>query len=190
MRKFTDKEILDRVAGLSTFRGFPNGPMDVWVRSSADEFDRFDDRAFTYECRGPGSVPQFVMARTGTTNAGAYGLLHFDRYNRAGCAVLRSETIVYGSHRYGLHKGLPAYVQAKPFPYYRDADRDRRIDESGPLYYDIIGANLHRAGVNSTVIGRWSTACLVTATLADFERWLRLMNKRPLTLCILKERAG
>jgi hypothetical protein len=94
---------------------------------------------------------------------------------------------VYESHKYGLHKGLPAYVQAKAFPYYRDVNRDRRIDESGPLYYDIIGANLHRAGFNSTVIGKWSTACLVTAHLADFEKWLRFLNKRPLTVCILKE---
>lgn len=190
MRTFTDSEVLARVAGLPTFRGFPEGPMDVWIRSRADAFDRFDDKAFTYECRGDREPPRFILARDGTTNAGAYGLKNFKRYNTLGCAVLRSDVIVYGSHVHGLHKGQPAYVQAKGFPYFRDRNRDRRCDEAGPEYHDMIGANIHRAGQRSTVIGNWSTGCLVTAELIKFLTFMahmRRLNFPPLTVCILKE---
>ena len=64
------------------------------------------------------------------------------------------------------------------------------MEENGPEYNDIIGANVHRAGVNSTVIKNWSTACLVTATLQVFLDWLGWMKKQgrpPLNVAILKE---
>jgi hypothetical protein len=81
MRNFTDAEVLERVKGLPTFNGFPNGVMDVWIRSMADEFDAFDDKAFTYESYGSTKTPKFIMARNGTTNAGSYGLKRFDEYS-------------------------------------------------------------------------------------------------------------
>lgn len=190
MREFTDEEVLARVKSLSTFKGFPSGPMDVWIRSSADKFDSFDDKAFTYECFGDTKTPKFVMARGGTTNAGSYGLKHFDDYNHLGCAVLKSDIIVYDSHTNGLHKGKPAYRQAKGFPYFRDNNKNERAEEIGKEYDDIIYANVHRAGQNSTVISNWSTACLVTANLTRFLDWMKYMNKRSLTVCILKEWAA
>ena len=190
MRSFTDKEVLDRVAGLSTFKGFPNGVMDVWIRSTADQFDSFDDKAFTYECYGDAKTPKFIMARNGTTNAGSYGLLHFDKYNHDGCAVLKSDVIVYDSHAYGLHHGKPAYREVKGFPYFRDPNKNHRAEEVGKERTDIIGANIHRAGQNSTVINNWSTGCLVTANLQKFLQFLAYMKSKgnpPLTVCILKE---
>ena len=187
MRSFTDEEVLDRVRSLPTFKGFPNGPMDVWIRSTADVFDSFDDKAFTYECYGDTKPPKFIMARGGTTNAGSYGLKHFGDYNHLGCAVLKSDVIIYDSHKFGQHKGKPAYRQVKGFPYFRDNNRNERAEEIGKEYEDIILANVHRAGTNSTVIKNWSTACLVTANLTKFLDWLKWMNKRPLTVVILKE---
>jgi hypothetical protein len=187
MRTFTDDEILDRVRGRKSFKGFPNGVLDVWIRSSADQFDSFDDKAFTYTCFGDAQRPKFIMSRNGTTNAGSYGLLHFEKYNHLGCAVLKSDVIVYNSHAYGLHHGKAAYVEVKGFPYYRDNNRNQRAEEIGPELNDIIGANVHRAGQNSTVIDNWSTGCLVTANLKKFLAWVDFMSKRPLTVCILKE---
>lgn len=187
MRAFTDEEVLARVKSLPTFTGFPNGPMDVWIRSAADEFDSFDDKAFTYECFGDTKAPKFIMSRGGTTNAGSYGLKHFEDYNHLGCAVLKSDIIVYDSHKKGLHKGKPAYRQAKGIPYFRDNNRNERAEEIGKEYNDIILANVHRAGQNSTVIKNWSTACLVTANLTKFLEWMNYMNGRSLTVCILKE---
>lgn len=190
MRLFTDAEVLSRISGLPTFTGFPNGVMDVWIRSLADEFDSFDDKAFTYECFGNSATPEFIMARNGTTNAGSYGLKRFHEYNHLGCAVLKSDIIVYDSHTWGLHKGKRAYRQAKKFPYYRDNNRNERAEEIGTEYSNIILANVHRAGQNSTVIGKWSTACLVTSNLNKFLTFIDFMKskgKPPLTVCILKE---
>jgi hypothetical protein len=164
MRAFTDKEVLDRVAGLSTFNGFPNGVMDVWIRSTADQFDSFDDKAFTYECFGNTKTPKFIMARNGTT--------------------------MYDSHAYGAHHGKPAYREVKGFPYFRDPNKNHRAEEIGNERHDVIGANIHRAGQNSTVINNWSTGCLVTANLSKFLQFLAYMKSKgnpPLTVCILKE---
>lgn len=189
MRTFTDKDVLDRVTGLPTFTGFPNGLLDVWIRSKADEFDSFDDKAFTYKCFGDTKAPRFVMSRKGTTNAGSYYLTK-KFMNPLGCAVLKSDEIVYDSHKYGLHRGKPAYVQVKGFPYYRDKNSDHRSDEVGKIYSDIIAANIHRAGTNSTIIYNWSAGCMVTANLQNFLDFLAYMKSQgnpKLSLCILKE---
>ena len=186
VRPYSDEQILQRVSSLPSFKGFSAGILDVWVRSDEDEFDRFDDKVYTFS--GGGGRPSFVMTCTGTTNAGAEGLKHFDKYNRLGCAVLKADEIVYNSHGWGYHKGqYPAYRQILGFPYFRDGDKDNRAEEIGKIYTDIIGANCHKAGWFSTRIGGWSVACLVRNQQAQFDQWMRFMNKRPLTVCILRE---
>lgn len=190
MRTFTDKEIINRIEHLPSFEGWKPGVYDVWVRSQADKYDAFDDKAFTYYVKNEGDFPKFILARNGTSNAGSYGLKHFSEYNHLGCAVLKSDCMVYNSHAYGLHKGKPAYRQVKGFPYFRDNNRNERAEEIGPEYNDIIFANIHRAGVNSTVIKNWSTACMVTANLTKFLNFLAFCDKhkRPSAhLVILKE---
>jgi len=191
MRSFTDAEIIKRVEGLATFKGWKPGIYDIYVRSKADQFDAFDDKAFTYQVHSEGSNPVFIMARNVTTNAGSYGLKHFDDYNHEGCAVLKSDVIVYGSHAYGLHKGRkPAYRQVKPFPYFRDGNKNNRAEEIGPEHNDVIYANIHRAGTNSTTIKNWSVACLVTANEQKFLNFLAFMKKNgnpQLNVAILKE---
>ena len=163
--------------------------MDVWIRSKADIYDSFDDKAFTYQCYSEAKVPKFIMTRNGTTNAGSYYLTKkFE--NPLGCAVLKSNVIVYDSHKRGLHRGKPAYVQIKGFPYHRDKNRDHKADEVGPVYKNVIGANVHRAGTTSTIIYNWSAGCLVTANLQKFLNFLdymRLQGDPLLTVCILKE---
>jgi hypothetical protein len=190
MRNFSDEEILNRVEALPSFKGWQKGAYDIWIRSKADVFDAFDDKGFVYFCEAEGVRPTFIIARSGTTNAGSYGLKHFNEYNRKGCAVLKSDVIVYNSHEFGLHKGKPAYRQVKGFPYFRDNNKNERAEEIGPEYNDIILANIHRAGVNSTVIKNFSTACVVTASLSRFLAFLDAMKakgKPPISLVILKE---
>jgi hypothetical protein len=187
VKNYTDEQLLARVASLPTFKGFPkDGFLDVWVRSAKDEFNTFDDKAYTFQCF-PDKKPVFKMVCSGTTNAGQFGLEHFDEYNSLGCAVLKADCIVYDSHEYGLHKGKPAYRQKRGFPYFRDNDTDKKAEEIGKQYGDIIGANCHRAGANSTVIANWSTACLVRNVEKQFLSWLLLMNKNTLNVAILKE---
>lgn len=190
MRSFSDNEVIARIEGLSTFKGWKKGIYEVCIRSKADVYDAFDDKFFTYYVANDGEKPKFIMARNGTTNAGSYGLKHFKDYNHLGCAVLKSDWMVYDSHTYGLHKGKPGYRQVRSFPHYRDNNRNERAEEIGPVYEGIIGANIHRAGQNSTVIKNWSTGCMVTANLSRFLQFLdfcKSKNYPPVTLAILKE---
>lgn len=187
--KYSDSQIVKRVETTAKgFAGWKSGVFDIWVRSSADVLDAFDDKVYTFEA-GSDGIPQFVMVCSGTSNAGSYGLKHFDQYNAEGCAVLESDRIVYGSHEFGTHKGYPAYRQAKAFPYYRDADRNDKADENGKVHNDIIFANCHRAASvgQSVRIYNWSVACLVRNVANEWNSWLRYMDGRPLTVCILKE---
>jgi hypothetical protein len=187
VRSYTDKELLNRVSLLPSFKGFPqSGVLDIWVRSNEDEFNKFDDKCYSFECF-PAKDPVFKMVSTGTTNAGAVGLKEFAKYNGLGCAILKADVIIYNSHAYGLHKGKPAYRQAKGFPYFRDNDKDDKAEQIGKEYSDIIGANCHRAGAQSTIIGGWSTACLVRNVESVFLEWLKFMNKRTLSIAILTE---
>lgn len=197
VRPYSDDQVLGRVkSNAKGFKGWPGTPdkpevMDVWVRSDEDEFDAFDDKAYTYKCYGPDREPQFIMVTSGTTNTGSYGLLHFEEYNHEGAAVLEGDRIVYQSHAFGYHHGQEAYRQVKPFPYHRDNNRNKKVEEIGPLHEnEIIGAHEHRAGVNSTVIKNWSTACMVRNVLEQFMAWIGFMKrekKPPLSLCILNE---
>lgn len=191
VKSYTDEQILNRVKEKAEgFKGFPKGVMDVWVRSNEDEYDRFDDKVYTFECYGDEKPPKFIMVCTGTTNAGSQGLKNFAKYNSKGCAVLQADIIVYNSHDYGKHKGkYAAYVQSTTvgFPYFRDNDKDNKAEEIGKKYSDRIGANCHKAGWNSELIGGWSVACLVRNQQPQYDAWMKYMNKRPLTVCILNE---
>ena len=188
VRSYTDDELIKRVESLPSFQGWKVGVYDFWVRSNEDQPDAFDDKVYTFEVTESGKKPKFIMVCTGTSNSGLFGLLHFDTYNSKGCAILESDVLVYSSHRYGLHKNkYPAYVQNAGFPYYRDNNKNLKADEKGTIYRDIIGANCHKAGVNSTQIGKWSVACLVRNVETQFNKWMSFMNKRKLSVVILKE---
>src|SRR4051812_2688385 len=101
--QYTDEQLLTRVSQLPTFDGWPeHGMLDIWVRSKADSFNRFDDVVYTFSCAD--GTPRFVMKCSGTSNAGKFGLFNFKKINPKGCAVLLTDTIVYQSHVYGLHK--------------------------------------------------------------------------------------
>lgn len=187
VRNYSDKELINRVQQLKSFTRFPNGVLDIWVRSNEDAYNVFDDKVYTFDCSS--GTPKFVMVCTGTTNAGAQGLKHFDRYNKLGCAVLKSDEIVLDSHIFGKHKNKYfAYVQHKGFWYYRDSNKNNKADEYGKLYNDVIGANCHSAGWYSTLINGWSVACLVRNQKEQFNEWMRFMNKRKfLSVSILRE---
>lgn len=190
VRNYTDQQILDRV--ISHAKGFthiPSGWWMVYVRSNEDEFNKFDDKRYLFygeSCKQVASC---------TTNAGAYGLKNFAEYNKLGCAVLCADTIVYDSHRKGLHKGkIEAWQQVKGFPYTRDNDGDEDAENYGKVYTDIIGANLHpssyikRRKGKTLLIGSWSTACLVDDDSIAFEKSFELTgNQKEMTVALLNE---
>lgn len=189
VRAYGDAELVRRVESHAAgFDGWRRGVYDIWVRSSEDQTDAFDDKVYTFSV-GDGGRPQFRMVCTGTSNAGSYGLKRFAEYNPAGCAVLKADQFVRDSHFYGHHKNYRAYRQGKPWPYFRDNDRDGKAEELGRVHNDIIFANCHRAAARgvSTRIYNWSVACLVRNSANQWNGWLAYMAKRPLSVAILKE---
>jgi len=64
---------------------------------------------------------------------------------------------------FGDHRGRPALIQAAPFTYWRDADRDGRRDNTTQeqlVRRGVIGLDIH-AGGTSAVVGPNSAACQV-----------------------------
>lgn len=190
VKSYTDKQILDRVVALPTFRGFPNDYWNVWVRSNEDAFNQFDDKVYLFKGE------EFVFVAPCTTHAGKSGLKGFESYNAQGAAVLKSDTIIYQSHFRGMHKGkILAYRQNKTWPYFRDNDKDDKAEEIGREYADrVIYANIHPSSYlegDATVkkeINGWSLACLVYAVRKDFDRMMNLtVDQFYMTNAILKE---
>ncbi len=190
VKNYNDQQILDRVkTNAEGFTHYPEGYWNVYVRSTENEFDRFDDKRYTFlglKC---------IQVASCTTNAGKYGLKYFAEYNKDGCAVLKADVIVYDSHKRGLHKGkVEAYRQAKSWPYYRDNDKDEKAEEIGALHFDIIGANLHPSSyiknnaAKTANIGGWSTACQVDDLTTAFESFMDMTAGQDLlTVAILNE---
>jgi hypothetical protein len=191
VRSYTDQQIIDRVEQLVSFQGWQRGKFDIWIRSNEDEFDKFDDKVYSFEVKNTGEKPIFAMVCSGTSHAGSKGLKEYDtKYGNTRCAVLASDVIIYNSHYYGKHKEqYYAYRQGKPFPYFEDTNKDKKVDETGKLVLNkSIGANCHAAGESSTQIGGWSIACLVRNVKTQFVKWMDWMDKSEhLTVCILRE---
>lgn len=191
LRGYNDRELIDRVVSHARgFDGWKKGVYDIWIRRTEfDVMDAFDDKVYTFNVPEQDATPEFRMVCTGTSHAGSYGLKNFRDYGQIGCAVLQSNRIVYGSHAYGFHKGYRAYQQVKSWLHYRDADRDNRAEEIGPVHEGIIGANCHRAAKvgESVRIYNWSVACLVRNKANQFNAWMVYMDKRPLNGVILTE---
>jgi len=192
VKNYNNEQLLSRVESLPTFKGWKKGVYDILVRSNEDEFNKFDDKFYTYECKEDGKRPVFIMVCSGTTNAGAQGLKNFDTYNKLGCAVACPDVIVENCHVYGLHgkSKYPAYIQTfkgEQFPYTRDNDKDEKAENYGKVYTDRIGMNSHKAGKASVDINGNSTACFVRNIEAEFNKWMKFMNKRPLSIALLNE---
>lgn len=188
---YTDNQLIDRVESHAQgFVGWKKGVYLVAVRSSPDIPDAFDDKAYIFECDADGVRPDFVMVASCTTHPGVDVLKNFaTKYNAAGAPVLKSDTLVYGSHAYGTHKGYAAYEQVKAFPYFRDKDRDDKAEENAPELSGDIAANVHRASPTrvSTINKNWSAGCIVMNDPNRFLAFMRFMNKRPLNVAILRQ---
>jgi hypothetical protein len=192
VKQYTDEQILNRIKSLSNFEGWPTGPMLVAVRSEEDNFNQFDDKGYLYIPGGEGEPPQFVLQPFRiTTNPGAGALLKFFRYNKDGAAVMKADYINYDSHFNGRHKRDPnAYRQGKGVPYYRDGNKNRKSEEIGSIFWDIIFMNIHKAGWLSKLIGWWSAGCIVFAIRREWNMFINFLNSigsPDLTLVVLKE---
>jgi hypothetical protein len=194
VRKYKDKELLDRVQDLASFKEFPKGYWILAVRSKDDKPNKFDDKFYIY--RGQ----KFIRVLTGTTNAGLSILKGgFKRYNKVGAAVVKSNEWYYDIYKYGLHnRKMPCLRQrsSKPILYYRDGNLNDKSEEIGKIESGVIYTNFHGATyVRDSLLVRdkingWSAGCFVindSKKYRDTINTFRLSGQKYFSICLIKE---
>jgi hypothetical protein len=194
VRAYTDKELLDKVQTLDSFKDFPKGYWILAVRSKADKPNKFDDKFYIYK------GTDFITVTTGTTNPGTSILRGgFKRYNKVGAAVVKSQEWYYDIYKYGLHnRKMPALRQrsSKPILYYRDGDMDGKSEEKGKLESGVIYTNFHGSTysrgslLERDNINGWSAGCLVCNKNKDYEKIIDLLKnsgQKYFSVCLIKE---
>lgn len=188
VRNYTTKELLYKVKGLYSFEGIPPSYWLLGVQSEEDTFDTFDDKFYLFKGE------EFILVTTGTTNAGKDTLHGFEKYNKLGAAVIKTNEWYYDLWQSGLHKGrMKALRQINPIKYYRDNNKNNKAEEVGSLYSGIIYCNFHTNSYDTLtkiirwVIGGWSACCQVCNDPIDYYRILRLVGKQKVSYCLLKE---
>lgn len=192
VRKYTDKELLDKVSELSNFRGYPEGYWLLGVRSKDDLTDVFDDKIYVYK------GTDFKAMLVSTTNPGAVYLKGgFKKYSDKGVAVLKSDMWHHECWKFGLHRGkMEALRQAKSMPYYRDGNLNGKSEEIGEIYTNIIGLNFHgstyRRGADLTrdEIGFWSAGCQVASSNLVYREVIKMLKEskqKRFTYCLINE---
>jgi len=189
VRSYTNKEILDRVKSLETFEYIPKDYWCVGIQSNEDTFNTFDDKFYLFKGE------KFIRVMTGTTNAGKNALEGYDKIGLSGAAVWKTDIIYYGLYSPGKHKGrMDAWRQVKPIYFYRDSNKDKKIDESGELFHKVIYANLHTNNYDKNsvtirkLIGGWSYACQVINDQVKYRKTMEeTKSQKYITFALLKE---
>lgn len=189
MKKYTDEELLDRVKSLDSFKELPSTHWLLGVQSLEDKVNCFDDKFYLFE------GGKFIKHFTGTTNSGITGLKDYEKYNKKGVAVVKTNEWYYDLWKLGLHKGrMQALRQVKAIKYYRDGNKDESVDETGKVHEGIIGINFHTASYSSDLsitkeaINGWSVGCQVANSLDDYYEVLEKVSKQDfVSYCLLKE---
>jgi hypothetical protein len=189
VKNYNDKQILDRVKSLKSFKSIPLGYWIVGVRSNEDAPNKYDDKFYLF------NGEQFVKVVTGTTNPGTPILQGgYLKYNRVGAAVVKSNEWYYDVWKFGLHQGKqPALRQVGNFIVYRDGDKDGKSEEIGiPIKGSGYGINFHTCSYLEKVVGEniggWSAGCQVINNTEQYYMIINLIkNQNRVTYCLLEE---
>ena len=174
VRNYTDLEIINRIRGLKSFKGFPLQRYIVGIRSNEDKTNTPDDKFYIFEGE------RFITMTTGTTNPGSPILEGgFLKYNKVGAAVVKANECYYDLWKHGYHMGkMEALVQVNPIIVFRDGDKDGKSEEIGTPITGLYGINFHTMDYNKfskeikTNIGNWSAGCQV---INDCEKYYQLI---------------
>lgn len=200
VRNYTDKELLDRVKSLDTFKYIPKGRWILGVRSNEDTYNVYDDKFYEFEGE------EFIRVVTGTTNAGANVLAGgYLKYSKKGVAVLKADEWYYGVWSYGMHRGkIPALLQiGRRVKVYRDGNKNRKVEEIGNYESGWFGINYHTNTYNFSLanlkvvqwlIGNWSAGCQVVNNrmayleqMHHFKELLESGKQIMVTYCLINE---
>lgn len=188
VRNYSDAQLLSKVKSLPSFKALPMGYWILGVQSQDDTFNVFDDKFYLF------NNDKFILVTSGTTNAGANGLMKYDSYDKNGVAVIKTNEWYYDVWKYGLHKGkMRALKQVRPFLISRDGDHDKLIEE-GVSHPIICGINFHANNYNlenkviKDIIGGWSLGCQVINNTPKYVQFMdALQPQKVVSYCLLKE---
>lgn len=172
VKGYTDKQLLDRVKGLSNFKSIPKDYWILGVRSNEDAPDVYDDKFYLFKGE------KCISVATGTTNPGVEALVGgWKKNGTKGAFILKSDYWHHGIWKGGMHKlKMKALVQVGVATGYRDNDNDKKSEELGNMLQEKwIGINFHTNTYNtvqkviSWVIGGWSYGCQVINDKAKYQ---------------------
>lgn len=191
VKNYTTNQLLNRVKGLTSFKGYPKGFWLLGVRSNEDAPNHFDDKFYLF--RGE----EFIMVTTGTTNPGLTVLKGgFKDYNSLGAAVVKADEWYYDVWRVGKHKGkTDALVQTgAKIKFYRDGDMDGLSEELGMLFEGFNGINFHpnTHDLTKTLTGEqindWSAGCQVCNNIPQYNKIMEHVKaQKGVSYCLVKE---
>lgn len=196
VKKYTDKDLIDRMKSLPSFLYVPKKPHIIVVRSNEDVPDTYDDKLYLF------IGEQCIDVMPCTSNSGIYGLRNFFKWNRVGTAVIKFDEIYYNAFmksdgkRVRHHNGRMQCLRLmSPIKHYRDGNRNNKIDESGQVYESNINTNVHansykyKKGIRTWIIGKFGTGCTVVNDLTKYWQSLmvRIHYNQPVTYTGLKE---
>lgn len=190
VRSYKDKQLLDKVKSLSNYKEIPKGYWLLGVRSNEDTPNIFDDKIYLFKGE------EFVLVTSATTNPGTPTLKQFEKVNKAGAAVLKSDVWYYNLWKYGRHNGkIEALLQiGNSVQVYRDKDKDQKAEEQGELQKGYFGINFHpntydiAADNTGATIGWWSAGCQVVNDMDKYREMIKLLKtEKAVSYCLLKE---
>ena len=189
VRTYTDKELLDKVKSLGDFKEIPKGYWLLGVRSKEDTPNKFDDKIYLFKGE------EFIIVTSATTNPGTPTLKQFEKVNKAGAAVLKSDRWYYNLWKYGKHKGkVEALLQlGNKVQVYRDTDKDNQSEEQGKLQEGYFGINFHPNTYNlnkpsADTIGWFSAGCQVVNNVEKYKIMIKLLKTEKLvSYCLVNE---
>jgi hypothetical protein len=190
VRSYKDKQLLDKVKSLSNYKEIPKGYWLLGVRSNEDTPNIFDDKIYLFKGE------EFVLVTSATTNPGTPTLKQFEKVNKAGAAVLKSDVWYYNLWKYGRHNGkIEALLQiGNSVQVYRDKDKDQKAEEQGELQKGYFGINFHpntydiAADNTGATIGWFSAGCQVVNDMDKYREMIKLLKtEKAVSYCLLKE---
>lgn len=189
VKGYSDKQLLDKVKSLDSYKTIPSGYWILGVQSEEDTFNKFDDKFYLFKGE------KFVKVFYGTTNAGTTGLMNYDKYNRNGVLVVKTNEWYYGLWRFGYHKGkMPALKQVRPIKYFRDWNKNTKVEELGNVREGMRGINFHTVLYQKNLsfwrrlIGGWSVGCQVVNNVGEYYKVLNMIkHQKDITYCLIKE---
>lgn len=167
-------EILDRVEkhGFVVFdSGYDYDLNIIGERNPNGEADKFDDWIHViFRLRGMWNWYAYRC----TTDAGMYYLKNYNM--PSGTAILCHPQQMRGVYSIDLHKSrYEALCQRNgPVDVWRDRNKDHIHDMDGEIDNGYFGINIHKAGTDSVIVGKWSAGCTVLQHDEDFEEFMGL----------------